>query len=150
MLRVGDRVTDNLSSHDESAKQSLSKVTRERATHVFKEDFEDTTSLFVDETRDTLHTATTSEAANGGLCNTLDVVAKDFAMTLSTTLAKALWSKSLSDDCIIGNINKVESTFPPFPRPDMFLTSCLKKEKELVASGRELAAEWQGRRETRK
>ena len=70
--------------------KAFQKVTRERATHVLKEDLKDTTSLFVDETRDTLHTTTTSEAANGGLCNTLDVVAKDFAMTLSTTLAKAL------------------------------------------------------------
>ena len=72
-------------------KKDLSKVTRgKESTHIFEEDLENTTSLFVDETRDTLHTTTTSEAANGGLCDTLDVVAKDFAMTLSTTLAKAL------------------------------------------------------------
>jgi hypothetical protein len=89
VLRVGDRVTNNLSSHAESAQKGLSK-SDSGATHVFEEDLEDTTSLLVNETRDTLHTTTTSEAANGGLCDTLDVVAKDFAMTLSTTLAKAL------------------------------------------------------------
>lgn len=44
----------------------------------------------MDETGDTLHTTTVSEAANGGHCDTLDVVVKDFTMTLSTTLAKAL------------------------------------------------------------
>jgi len=59
-------------------------------TYVFEENLKDTTGLFIDETRDTLHTTTTSEAANGGFCDTLDVIAKDFAMTLSTTLAKAL------------------------------------------------------------
>ena len=89
MLRVGDRVTNDLSSHTESAQEALQKGDS-GATHVFEEDLKDTTSLLVNETRDTLHTTTTSEAANGGLCDTLDVVAKDFAMTLSTTLAKAL------------------------------------------------------------
>ena len=89
MLRVGDRVTNNLSSHAESAQKGSFK-SDSGATHVFEEDLEDTTSLLVNETRDTLHTTTTSEAANGGLCDTLNVVAKDFAMTLSTTLAKAL------------------------------------------------------------
>jgi hypothetical protein len=72
------------------SKKKPLKVTRGERTHVFEEDLEDTASLFVDETRDTLHTTTTSEATNGGLCDTLDVVAKDFAMTLSTALAKAL------------------------------------------------------------
>ena len=39
-------------------------------THVLEEDFQDTTGLFVDETGDTLHTSTTSKAADGGLCDT--------------------------------------------------------------------------------
>jgi hypothetical protein len=59
-------------------------------THIFEEDLENTTGLFVNETGDTLHTTTASETANGGFCDTLDVVAKDFTMTLSTTLAKTL------------------------------------------------------------
>ncbi len=34
-------------------------------THVLQEDLQDTTSLLVDETRDTLDTTTTSETTNG-------------------------------------------------------------------------------------
>jgi hypothetical protein len=37
-------------------------------TDVFKEDFEDTTSLLVDETRNTLYTSTTCKTTDGGLC----------------------------------------------------------------------------------
>jgi hypothetical protein len=45
VLSVGNRVTDD----------------------VFEEDLEDTTSLLVDEARDTLDTTTTSETADSGL-----------------------------------------------------------------------------------
>jgi hypothetical protein len=41
-----------------------------RGTNVLEEDLENTTSLLIDETRNTLHTSTTSETADGGLCNT--------------------------------------------------------------------------------
>jgi hypothetical protein len=60
------------------------------ATHVFEEDLEDTTGLLIDEARDTLHTTSTSETTDGGLCDTLDVVAKNLAVTLSTTLSESL------------------------------------------------------------
>ena len=63
------------------------------STHIFEEDLKNTTGLFVDEARDTLHTATTGETTNGGLGDALDVVTKDFTMTLSTTLAKTLKDK---------------------------------------------------------
>jgi hypothetical protein len=90
-------------------------------TYVFEENLKDTTGLFVDETRDTLHTATTGEAANGGLCDTLDVVAKDFAMTLSTALAKTLKdAKAMMDQITSPCVERSCFTFPPFPRPDMF------------------------------
>ncbi len=39
-------------------------------THILEEDFEDTTGLLVDETRDTLDTTTTSETTDGGLSDT--------------------------------------------------------------------------------
>ena len=39
-------------------------------THVLKEDLKNTTSLFVDKTRNTLHTSTASKTTNGGLRNT--------------------------------------------------------------------------------
>jgi hypothetical protein len=67
VLSVGDGITDN----------------------VLKEDLEDTTSLLVDEAGDTLHTTTSSQTADSWLGNTLDVVAKNLAMALSTTLAEA-------------------------------------------------------------
>jgi hypothetical protein len=41
------------------------KVTNEM-THVFKEYFQNTTRLLVDETRDTLHTSTASKTTNSG------------------------------------------------------------------------------------
>lgn len=40
--------------------------------------------------RDTLDTTTTRETTDGGLGDTLDVVAQDLAMALSTALAEAL------------------------------------------------------------
>jgi len=72
MLRVGDRV----------------------ANDVLEENLEDTTGLFVDETGNALDTTTTSETANGGLGNTLDVVTKDLAMTLGTSFSESFSSFS--------------------------------------------------------
>ena len=72
MLGVGDRVTDD----------------------VLEEDLEDTTGLFVDETRDALHTTTTGETTDGGLGDSLDVVTKHLAMTLGATLSESLSSFS--------------------------------------------------------
>ena len=65
MLGVGDRVTDD----------------------VLEEDLEHTTGLLVDETRDTLDTATTSETTDSGLGDALDVVTKDLTMTLGASLS---------------------------------------------------------------
>ena len=79
MLSVGHRVTDD----------------------VLKEDLEHTAGLLVDETGDTLDTATTSETADGGLGDALDVVAKDLAVTLGASLSKSLASFSATrhGDC---------------------------------------------------
>ena len=68
MFGVGDGITDD----------------------TLEEGLEDTTSLLVDHGRDTLDTATTSETADGGLGDTLDVVAKNLAVTLGSTFAEAL------------------------------------------------------------
>ena len=65
MLGVSDRVTDD----------------------ILKEDLEHTTGLFVDETGDTLDTTTTSETADSGLGDTLDVIAKDLTVTLGASLS---------------------------------------------------------------
>ena len=74
VLSVGNRVTDD----------------------VLKEDLEDTTGLFVDETGDTLDTTTTSETADSGLGDTLDVIAKDLAVTLGASLSETFASFSSS------------------------------------------------------
>jgi len=68
VLGVGDGVTDD----------------------TLEEGLEDTAGLLVDHGRDTLDTATTSETADGGLGDALDVVTKNLAVTLGAALAEAL------------------------------------------------------------
>jgi len=70
VLSVGDRVPDD----------------------VLKEDLEDTAGLLVDETRDTLDTATTGETTDGGLGDALDVIAKDLPVTLGASLSESFSS----------------------------------------------------------
>ena len=78
VLGVGDGITDD----------------------VLKENLEDTTGLFVDQPRDTLHTTSTSETTDSGLGDALDVITQDFAMTLSASLSKSLSSFAASrHDC---------------------------------------------------
>ena len=74
VLGVGDGVTDD----------------------VLEEDLEDAAGLLVDETGDTLDTATTGETADGGLGDALDVVAKDLSVTLGAALSESLASLSSS------------------------------------------------------
>ena len=81
VLGVGDRVTDD----------------------VLEEDLEDTAGLLVDETGDALDTATTSETADGGLGDALDVIAKDLAVTLGASLSKTFASfSSTRHDELVG------------------------------------------------
>lgn len=55
-----------------------------------KEGLEHTAGLLVDHGGDTLDTATASQTADGGLGDTLDVVAQDLAVTLGAALAETL------------------------------------------------------------
>ena len=48
-------------------------VPKASMTHVFKENLQNTTSLFVDETRDTLDTTTAGKTADSGLGDTCEV-----------------------------------------------------------------------------
>ena len=64
--------------------------------HVLQENLENTAGLFVDETRDTLHTTTASQTTDGGLGDPLDVVTKDFPVALSASLSETLASFSTS------------------------------------------------------
>ena len=68
----------------------------DKVTYVLEEDLEDTTGLLVDEARDTLDTATAGKTTNGGLGDTLDVVAKNLAVALSTTLSETLQRRDKS------------------------------------------------------
>jgi hypothetical protein len=74
VLGVGDGVTDD----------------------VLKEDLKDTAGLLVDEATDALDTTSACETADGGLSDTLDVVAKHLAVTLGTSLAETFTSFSSS------------------------------------------------------
>ena len=67
---------------------SVLRVGNGVADHVLQEYLEHGAGLFVDEARDTLHTATTSETADGGLGDALDVVAKDLPVTLGAAFAE--------------------------------------------------------------
>ncbi|MCL4419923.1 hypothetical protein M1146_07590, partial [Patescibacteria group bacterium] len=53
---------------------------------IFQKDLEDSSGLLVNETRDTLHTTTTSETANSGFCDALNVVAKNLSVALGTSM----------------------------------------------------------------
>ena len=74
VLGVGDGITDD----------------------VLKEDLEDTAGLLVDQARDTLDTTTTSQTADGGLGDTLDVITQDLAMALGASLSESLSSLATS------------------------------------------------------
>ena len=68
VLGVGNSVTDN----------------------TLEEGLENTAGLLVDHGGDTLDTTTARETADGGLGDTLDVVAQDLAVALGTTLSETL------------------------------------------------------------
>lgn len=63
---------------------------------VLEEYLEHTTGLFVDESGDSLHTSSTSETADGGLGDSLDIVTKNFSVTFGTSLSESFSSFSSS------------------------------------------------------
>ena len=60
------------------------------ADDTLKEGLQDTTSLLVDHGGDTLDTTTAGETTDSGLSYTLDVVAKNLAVTLRAAFAETL------------------------------------------------------------
>ena len=74
VLGVGDSITDD----------------------VLQEHFEHTTGLLIDETADTLHSATASEATDGWLGDALDVVTKNLPVTLGASLSETFASFATS------------------------------------------------------
>lgn len=59
---------------------------------VLEEDLQDTTGLFVDETRDTFDSTTTGKTTDGRLGDALDVVTQDFTMTFGASFAESFAS----------------------------------------------------------
>ena len=84
---------------------------------ILKEYLEDTTGLFVDQTRDTFYTTTSCKTTNGGFCDTLDVITKNLTVTLSASLSKSLSSFTTSShDEILSNSDSkppVQNLFMP-------------------------------------
>ena len=74
VLGVGDGVTDD----------------------VLEEHLENSAGLLVDQTGDALDTTSASQSANRGLGNSLDIIAKNLAMTLGASLSESLSSFSTS------------------------------------------------------
>jgi hypothetical protein len=66
------------------------------ADDVLQEVAEHGAGLLIDEAGDALDTSTTSQTADRGLGNALDVVAKDLAVTLGASLSKSFASFSSS------------------------------------------------------
>ena len=74
MLSVGDSITDD----------------------VLEEDLEHGAGLLIDEARDALDTTAASEAANGRLGDTLDVITENLTMTLGASFSESFTSLSTS------------------------------------------------------
>ena len=77
---------------------------------VLEEHLEYSTSLLVDESRDTLHTTTASQTADSGLGDTLDVITKHFAMTLGAALSQtfASFTATRHDELLLTTCQKTE------------------------------------------
>lgn len=115
MLSVCDRITDDVLKEDLLEVGPLGSG--REASNNRNAYLQDTTRLLIDKTRDTFDTTTTSETTyirrmwsdswlnqlkevgrltDGGLGDTLDVVAQNFAMAFSTALAETLATFSTS------------------------------------------------------
>jgi hypothetical protein len=64
--------------------------------NILEENLEHTTGLFVDKTGNALDTTTACKTADGGLCDTLDIVTQNFAVTAGSALAESFSSFSTS------------------------------------------------------
>ena len=67
---------------------------------ILKEYLQYTTGFFIDEARNTLDTATASKTTDGWLGDTLDVITKYLAMTLSASLSEPLSSFATSSHVV--------------------------------------------------
>ena len=84
---------DDVHGHDGLAASMLG-VYDSVSDEICEEDLEHTTDLLVDETRDALDAATTSEAADGGLGDATNTVTENLAVALGASLSESLASFS--------------------------------------------------------
>jgi hypothetical protein len=59
---------------------------------ILEKHFKHSTSLFINQPTDTLDTTTTSQTTDGRLGNSLDIITKNLAMALGTSLSKTFSS----------------------------------------------------------
>jgi hypothetical protein len=64
--------------------------------HVLQENFEYTSSFFVDESADSLDSTSAGQSTDGGLRDTLDVITKNLSVTLGASLSKSFSSFTTS------------------------------------------------------
>ncbi len=77
---------------DDGLASGMLSIGHSVANDTLEEDLEHITSLLIDETGDTLYTTTTSQTADGGLGDALDIIAQNLAMALRTSLSQSLSS----------------------------------------------------------
>jgi len=74
---------------------------------IFQEDLEDSAGFLVDETRDTLDSSTAGKTTDGGFRDSLDVVTKDFPVSLGSSFPESLSSFSTASHGEIARVKFV-------------------------------------------
>ena len=110
--------------------------------HVLQKYLENTASLFVDETGDTLHTTTTSQTTDCGFGDSLDVVTEDFSVALGTSFSETFASLSTARHDELLELLRLELnrnddivTLPrqlytaKFLLPDLFVKTCFQQSR---------------------
>ena len=87
--------------------------------HILQENLENSTSLLIDEARDTLDSSTTSQPPDGGLGDALDVVSQHLPVPLGTSLSQSLSTFSTSGHVAVGSV-----TDEPCPNVWVYISCC--------------------------
>ena len=77
--------------------------------HILQENLENSTSLLIDEARDTLDSSTTSQPPDGGLGDALDVVSQHLPVPLGASLSQSLSSFATSSHVAWLSVNDAVS-----------------------------------------
>ena len=104
VLGVGDGITDD----------------------ILEENLENTTGLLVDEAGDALDTTTTSQTADGGLGDTLDVITKNLPVALGAPLSESLSSFAASSHV---DLSCVEARMKKIAKNRLFIYSARGRER---------------------